>query len=260
MKKLFLLLAGIAGIVLGASEIPQQKIQCGDTEITLVSRHYWNLNSIDYRGINLCRPRSFFGNVIRFKCGWVGTGHKENKIGEKDVKVKFFADGKEFVPAGQKITAEKFELKKSSILLDVKIDYEICFTADNLIERAKVTVLRDTDVAQFYLFMHPWCGIFTKAECINTDGALEVIDFTKLTKKQSLSRRNITRVNYYAPAEKITAVSTLRTITPAPGGKSAFLFWNRGVDRKLYFQPVPRMKLSAGTVFEYELTTAIEGK
>jgi len=59
MKKLFLLLAGIAGIVLGASEIPQQKIQCGDTEITLVSRHYWNLNSIDYRGINLCRPRSF---------------------------------------------------------------------------------------------------------------------------------------------------------------------------------------------------------
>ena len=260
MKKLFLLLAGIAGIVLGASEIPQQKIQCGDTEITLVSRHYWNLNSIDYRGINLCRPRSFFGNVIRFKCGWVGTGHKENKIGEKDVKVKFFADGKEFVPAGKTLDVKKFEMKKSSVLLDLKIDYTISFSADKLVERAKVTVLKDTEVAQFYLFMHPWCGIFTKAECVNADGSIESIDFSRMAKKQSLTKRGISRVNYYAPAEKITAVSTLRTITPAPGGKSAFLFWNRGVDRKLYFQPVPRTHLAAGTVFEYELTTVIKGK
>ena len=45
-----------------------------------------------------------------------------------------------------------------------------------------------------------------------------------------------------------------------PGGKEMFLFWNRGVDRKLYFKPVTKQKLSAGVSFEYELTTVIEGK
>ena len=260
MKKLLTVLLALAGAVSYSTEVQQQKIKCGDTEILLVSRHYWNLNSIDYKGVNLCRPRSFFGNVVRFKCGWVGTGHKENKIGETGLDVKFFADGKEFVPAGKTLDVKKFEMKKSSVLLDLKIDYTISFSADKLVEQAKVTVLKDTEVAQFYLFMHPWCGIFTKAECVNADGRIESIDFSRMAKKQSLTKRGISRVNYYAPAEKITAVSTLRTITPAPGGKSAFLFWNRGVDRKLYFQPVPRMKLSAGTVFEYELTTAIEGK
>lgn len=260
MKKLWIALLFAAGSVLCGREVEQQRVSCGKSEITLVRRHFWNMNSLDYNGVNLCRKRSFFGNVIRFPNGWVGTGHKENKIGETELSVQFFADGKEFKPNGKLIKAEHFEMKKSSVLLDVKIDYDLVLTAEKLVERAKVTVLRDCEVRQFYLFMHPWCGIFTRAECVQSDGNVEAIDLAAIPEKKTVSRMNVAQIKYFAPQEKISATSLIRAITPAPGGKEAFLFWNRVVDRKLYFQPVSRGKLSAGCVFEYELTTIVKGE
>ena len=262
MKKLlFALLAFAAGtVVLHGAPAVKQIVKCGDYEITLVSHHFWNLNSVDYAGINLCRPQSFFGNVARFKCGWVGTGHLENKIGEKELNVKFFADGKEFVPNGKTVAVNDFEMKKSSVLLDLKIDYTLKFSAGKIVEYAKVTVLRDTELNMLYLFMHPWCALFEYGVYQYADGSEAKIVFDASNLKKIIEKRGVVKVTYFAPKEQLAATTTLKTIKGVPGGKEAFLFWNRGVDRKLYFKPVGKQKLNAGVAFEYELTTVIEKK
>ena len=235
-----------------------QVIKCGETEITLVSRHFWNMNSLDFAGINLCRKLSYFGNVARFECGWVGTGHKENKIGEKELKVQFFADGKEFKPSRKKVEAKKFEMKKSSVLLDLQIDYDLTLEDGKLVERAKVTVLRDTDLKLLYLFMHPWCPLFEDAVCTRADGAEEKMSVSAIPRNKTVTRTDLASVCYIAPKEKLKATSIVKALKPVPRGKELFLIWNRGVDRKLYFYPVHRQKFSAGENFEYELTTVIE--
>ena len=241
--------------VLGATQI----VKCGKTSITLVSRHYWNMNSLDFDGINLCRNRSYFGNVARFNCGWVGSGHKENKIGETELKVKFFADGKEFVPSKKVkvIEAKNFELKKSSVLLDLVVEYTLSLEEGKLTERAKVTVLRDTELKLLYLFMHPWCPIFESALCKKADGSEENIRFNEMKIKGTQSKTGLESVTYFAPEKKLTATTALKVIQAVPRGKASFLFWNRGVDRKLYFQPVNNQKFKAGETFEYELTVTI---
>ena len=254
-KYLIIFLAALFCCTLGAKQI----VKCGDTSITLVSRHYWNLNSLDFAGINLCRNRSYFGNVARFNCGWVGSGHKENKIGETELKVQFFADGKEFVPSKKVkvIEAKNFELKKSSVLLDLLVEYTLTLEDGKLTERAKVTVLRDTELKLLYLFMHPWCPIFESAICKKADGSEENINFSEMKIKGVPSKTGLTNVTYFAPKEKLAATTTLNVIKAVPRGKAAFLFWNRGVDRKLYFQPVNKQKFKAGETFEYELTVTI---
>ena len=255
-KYLIIFLAALFCCTLGAKQI----VKCGDTSITLVSRHYWNLNSLDFAGINLCRNRSYFGNVARFNCGWVGSGHKENKIGETELKVQFFADGKEFVPSKKVkvIEAKNFELKKSSVLLDLQIDYDLTLEDGKLVERAKVTVLRDTDLKLLYLFMHPWCPLFEDAVCTRADGAEEKMSVSAIPRNKTVTRTNLASVCYIAPKEKLKATSIVKALKPVPRGKELFLIWNRGVDRKLYFYPVHRQKFSAGENFEYELTTVIE--
>ena len=254
--KIFAVLGAVCAVLsLNATQV----VKCGDTEITLVSRHFWNMNSLDFAGINLCRKLSFFGNVARYECGWVGTGHKENKIGEKEVKVQFIADGKEFqFDRKKKMEAKKFEFKKSSILLDLQIDYTITLEDRKLVERAKVTVLRDTDLKLLYLFMHPWCPLFEDAVCTGTDGTEEKISVSSIPKNKTVSKTGLARVCYFAPKEKLKATSTIKAIKSVPRGKEVFLIWNRGVDRKLYFQPVNRQKFTAGESFEYEMTTVIE--
>ena len=255
LKYLIIVLAALFCCTLSAVQI----VKCGETSITLVSRHYWNLNSLDFSGINLCRNRSYFGNVARFDCGWVGSGHKENKIGETELKVQFFADGKEFVPSKKNkvINAKNFELKKSSVLLDLSIEYTLLLEDGKLTERAKVTVLRDTDLKLLYLFMHPWCPIFDRASCKKIDGSEENILFNEMKIKGTQSKTGLSSVTYFAPKEKLTATTTLKVIKAVPRGKAAFLFWNRGVDRKLYFQPVNKQKFTAGEAFEYELTVTV---
>ena len=254
--KFFSVLSAVCALLsLNATQV----VKCGETEITLVSRHFWNMNSLDFAGINLCRNRSFFGNVARYECGWVGTGHKENKIGEKEVKVQFIADGKEFMPdRKKKMEAKKFEFKKSSILLDLQIDYTITLEDRKLVERAKVTVLRDTDLKLLYLFMHPWCPLFEDAVCTKADGTEEKLSVSAIPQNKTLAKTGLASVCYTAPKEKLKAISTIKAIKPVPRGKEAFLIWNRGVDRKLYFQVVNRQKFSAGESFEYEMTTVIE--
>ena len=241
--------------VLGATQI----VKCGKTSVTLVSRHYWNMNSLDFDGINLCRKLSYFGNVARFNCGWVGSGHKENKIGETELKVQFFADGKEFVPSKKSkvVEAKNFEFKKYSVLLDLAVEYNLSLEDGKLTERAKVTVLRDTELQLLYLFMHPWCPIFESAICKKADGSEETVNFNEMKIKGVQNKTGLASVTYFAPEKNLTATTALKVIEAVPRGKESFLFWNRGVDRKLYFQPVNKQKFKAGESFEYELTVTI---
>lgn len=150
-------------------------------------------------------------------------------------------------------------MKKSSVLLDLHIDYTLTLTPEKLIERAKVTVLRDTNVKILYLFMHPWNALFEQAICQSGDGTEEIISFNEIPGKKTFSRKNLNRICYTAAKEQLRAATSVKTITPAPGKKERFLFWNRGIDRKLYFQPVNNQELKAGTVFEYEMSVEIAG-
>ena len=76
------------------------QVTCGAVKLELAKHLFWNLNGIWYEGTQVCRKgKGFYGTVIAFSgLGWVGTGHLENKIGEKEVKVSFLLDGREWQP------------------------------------------------------------------------------------------------------------------------------------------------------------------
>ena len=262
MKKfLFTVGALLLFVTLNAALPPVISIRCGKLDFKLSNYQSWNLSEINFNKVNVCRNISYFGNVAMFKINgkdsWVGSGHKDNgKKGETDVKVQFFADGKEFTPDKKIREVTEFELKKSSVLLDLKIEYTLKVKDSEIYEHAKITVLRDNYVRLLYLFMHPWCPIFTRADFDFGNGKIETVE---LAGKRALSRpKGAMSATYYAPEQKFITTTHVKAIKPFYNGEdNMFHLWNRGDkhDRKLYFQAVSKRNMKAGESGEYEAVT-----
>ncbi len=262
MKKKFIFAAIFAVCAaLNAALPPVISFRCGALDFKLTKYQSWNLGGIDFNGVNVCRSASYFGNVAMFdlngKTGWVGSGHKDNnKIGETDVQAKFFADGAEFVPDKKLRTVKEFELKKSSILHHLKIEYTMKIKDNTLYEHAKITAVQDTDVKCLYLFMHPMCPIFTSAKFDYANGKSETVDFAG--KRFQIKKNGTPLSTYSAPEKGIIVTTQVKAIKPfLNGADDKFDIWNRGdkADRKLYFMALRKRQLKAGDSAEYECVT-----
>ena len=265
MKKLlFSVGASLLFAALNAALPPAITVRCGALDFKLTQYQSWNLGGIDFNGVNVCRSASYFGNVAMYdlngKTGWVGSGHKDNnKVGETDVQVKFFADGAEFVPDKKMREVKEFELKKSSVLHHLKIDYILKIKDNGIYEYARITAVQDTDVKCLYLFMHPMCPVFTSAEFAYGNGKVEKVEFAG--KRFQIKKTGTPLATYFAPEKGIVATTQVKAIKPfVNGADDKFDIWNRGdkADRKLYFMALRKRQLKAGDSAEYECFTKFE--
>ena len=232
------------------------QVQCGRLEIFLDSRFFWNLNGIKRNNVMIGRQdRGFYGTVIRYNVGWVGTGHLENKIGEKDVQVKFFCDDKEFTPAGKKISCRKFVMKKSSLLHHARLDYTLILEDDLLTETAKLQFFQDEKIPVAYNFMHPWHSAFENYRAVSASG--EVVSGTMPDKENGkmLTFSEPEMASFYSAKLGMAIFSKVRADNNSPAG--SWLFWNRGSnDRKLYYRPLHQTPVKAGSIMQWTMTTA----
>lgn len=262
MKKfLFTAVIMFVSVILNAALPPLISIRCGKLDFKLSKFQSWNLSEINFNNVNVCRNISYFGNVAMFKIngkeGWVGSGHKDNdKKGETELEVHFFADGKEFTPDKKLREVKEFELKKSSVLLDLKIEYTLKVKDSEIYEHAKITVLRDNYVRLLYLFMHPWCPIFTRADFDLGNGKVKTAELAG--KRELVRTPGAMLARYFAPEQKFVTTTQIKAIKPFCNGENnMFHLWNRGDkhDRKLYFQAVSKKNMKAGETGEYEAVT-----
>ena len=262
MKKKFVFAALFAICAAVSAALPPAiTLKCGELDFKLTQYQSWNLGGIDFNGVNVCRSASYFGNVAMYvlngKDGWIGSGHKDNnKIGETDVQVKFFADGVEFLPDKKRREVKEFELKKSSVLHHLKIEYTLKIKDNTLYEHAKITAVQDTYVKCLYLFMHPMCPVFTSAKFDYGSGKVETVDFTG--KRFQIKKAGTPLAVYFAPEKQIVADSQVKAVKPfVNGADDKFDIWNRGdkIDRKLYFMALRKRQLKAGDNAEYECVT-----
>ena len=233
------------------------QVQCGKLEIFLDSRFFWNLNGIKRNDVMIGRQeRGFYGTVIRYDIGWVGTGHLENKIGEKDVQMKFFCDDKEFTPDGKKISCRKFMMKKTSLLHHAKVDYTLILEDDLITETAAIRFLKDEEIQIAYNFMHPWHSAFENYRTISTSG--KAVSGTMPEKENN--KRYVFDEPYAASfysEELKTAIISKVTCHNSPAG--SWLFWNRGQnDRKLYYRPLLQSQVKAGDSMRWTMTTSFK--
>ena len=124
------------------------------------------MSSIYYKGNCAATPTGWYGTVLGYnKTGWVGSGHMENKIGEKIEALKFYVNGKtilfEELKKQPDIQCESFELNKTSILLDVKLNYKMKLTDNILAEESRLAIIRKCNIGVVYNFMHCWNNDFT---------------------------------------------------------------------------------------------------
>lgn len=102
------------------------------------------------------KERGSTGRFIAFSgLGWVGTGHLENKIGEKEVKVSFLLDGREWQPGAMPAKGKSFTMKKSALLHQVRLEYEVHLENSRLRETARIHVEKNSRIGIMYHFMPP---------------------------------------------------------------------------------------------------------
>ena len=156
----------------------------------------------------------------------------------------------------KKREVKEFELKKSSILHHLKIEYTLKIKDNTLYEHAKITAVQDTYVKCLYLFMHPMCPVFTSAKFDYGSGKVETVDFTG--KRFQIKKAGTPLAVYFAPEKQIVAASQVKAVKPfVNGADDKFDIWNRGdkIDRKLYFMALRKRQLKAGDNAEYECVT-----
>lgn len=232
------------------------QVTCGAVKLELAKHLFWNLNGIWYEGTQVCRKgKGFYGTVIAFSgLGWVGTGHLENKIGEKEVKVSFLLDGREWQPGAMPAKGKSFTMKKSALLHQVRLEYEVHLENSRLRETARIHVEKNSRIGIMYHFMHPWEAIFTEYLLHDRNGGIKEGKFDASNRNRLVPEPFLLFAAFYAPKEKIGFVSRVTAEKPITG-KDEWILWNRGSDRKLYYVPVRTATLKSGNSYEWSMTT-----
>lgn len=257
-RTLCLILAGYALAVSLAAQTPPRaiRIECGDIRIELASRFFWNLNGIWYKGENIClQNRGFYGTVAYFDpLGWVGTGHLENKIGETELNVAFSVDGEPWQPSNTPVKCTRFEMKKTSLLHQLRLEYILKLENNRLTEYAAVTVENDCRIRNFYHFMHPWAPLFTEYLAGDREGKATSGAFSAAERETIVSKKPDWAA-FYAPKEQFGMISAVRDKSAPPVTNDGWLFWNRLDDRKLYYVLPGNVTLNKGQRFESGMIT-----
>lgn len=247
-------LAALTAFACGAA--PEQfNIRSENTEITLSPELFWNLNGIAYRNKLIGRQdHGFYGTVIRYDVGWVGTGHLENGIGETELELAFTKDGKPFTPAGENIVCKSFTMTKRAKLHHAELTYTLKLENDTISESAQLRFLKDQPLKIVYNFMHPWHHTFENFRLISTDGKSEQGAMPVAQKGKMLIFPRPQTASFYSEKFKLALFSTVTAEKNSPLGD--WLFWNRGEqDRKMYFRPLNNRNVSAGEVMRWSMVT-----
>jgi hypothetical protein len=232
-----------------ADELPDTiQVTSGDVEIELGARVFWNLNGIRYQGKSVCQKgKGFYGTVLSFSgLGWVGTGHLENKIGETEIKCEFTVDGKPWAPAAEPVKCNRFEMKKSSLLYQVRVEYRLLVENNRIREDVKLTAEKDSKLGVVYHFMHPWEPMFTEYLLCNRDGQEDRDVFSDKNLRIIMPFLKPDWASFYAPAEQLGLLSVVRDTSNPPVPADEWLIWNRGRDRKLYYVAARKADWKAG--------------
>ncbi len=212
------------------------QVQNGKIKIELLKRSFWNMNGIWYDNVEICRKgTAWYGTVIATKTGFVGSGHMENKIGEKDVKVEFFLDGKQWTPVTGVTECKSFEMRKKSLLMTLLTEYTLKLENEAIMERVS---MKNTDSKNYYVsvlynFMHPWHSRFTDYSVTGRDGTGKSGIFSD-NKREEFKGKFPQKASFSSSSDNIAFTSQLTSETDL--GKQDFWFvWNRNSDRKLYY-------------------------
>ena len=254
IKLFFLLLLFAVGAIF-AKEADMLQVKCGKVEIFLAPQFFWNLNGIKRNNVMIGRQDlGFYCTVIRYDVGWVGTGHLENKIGETDVRVRFFCDGTEFVPAGKKITGKKFVMEKTSVLHNAGLRYTLTLEDDLLTETAELHFLKDEKLRVAYNFMHPWESSFEHFRTLSASGKIDCGIMPDAENGKMLTFTQPLAASFYSEKLSTALISTVKSENSSPA--NSWLFWNRGGnDRKLYFRPLHQYRVKAGEKMQWTMRT-----
>ena len=241
---------------LTSTAAPEQlNIRSQNIEITLSPKLFWNLNGIVYRNKLIGRQNhGFYGTVIRYDVGWVGTGHLENGIGETELKLTFTRDGKPFTPEQEQIECRSFSMIKHSKLHHAELIYTLKLENDTLTESAELHFLKDQPLKIIYNFMHPWHHTFENFRLISADGKIEQGVMPIDQKGKMLIFPRPLPASFYSDKLNVALFSTVSASQNSPLGD--WLFWNRGEqDRKMYFRPLFNKSVAKGEVMKWSMTT-----
>jgi hypothetical protein len=236
------------------------QVKNGKIKIELLKRSFWNMNGIWYDNIEICRKgTAWYGTVIATKTGFVGSGHMENKIGEKDVQVEFFLDGKPWTPVAGVTECSRFEMKKKSLLMVLLTKYTLKLENEGITERVSIknTASKNYYVSVLYNFMHPWHSRFTDYSITGHSGTVRSGIFSN-TKREEFKGKFPQKASCSSSSDNI-AFTSLLTSEPELGKQDFWFVWNRKSDRKLYYG-VSGKSFEPGREYVWNMTTSFAKK
>ena len=212
------------------------QVQNDKVKIEILKRAFWNMNGIWYDNVEICRKgMGWYGTTVTNKSGCVGSGHMENKIGEKDVQVEFFLDGKPWTPVAGVTECKSFEMRKKSLFYALFAEYTLKLENEAIIERMS---MKNTDSKRFYAsvvynFMHPWHPRFTNYSITGRDGTVKSGVFSD-TKREEIRVKLPQQATFSSSSDNL-AFTSLLTSPEGLEKQEFWLAWNRNSDRKLYY-------------------------
>ncbi len=255
MKKILMIVSLMALFAVSGADLPKEfSINCGNLKVSFSARTFWNLRSINFNGKNVTSTKSWYGTVTAGQPGikgWVGSGHMENGIGEKNLKLSCKLDGKEWIPVAGETTGKEFELSKESDLGFMHLAYNIKISGDTITEEVKFNMLERKAIL-IYHFMLPLDNSFNSYTFQNISG--EVTNGNFEGKEKNINLKNPSVFTAHSPKLQTKVICKLEN-ADAVGKNSYIRLHDRASFRKLYFGPAPRIKISAGKVYTQKMTT-----
>jgi len=252
MKKLFLFLF-LAGICAGAAELPKRfTVVSGDLKVDVSKESFWNISGARYRGKIVARPTSWYGTVTAGQSGlkgWIGSGHMENGIGEKNLKVTFKVDGKEWTPVAGEVSAGCFEIERESDLGHMHLKATVKISGDTISEHVW-TNMNKASMILIYHFMYAWNTPYSEYAFRSADGKVSEGKFAG--KKDNLYFPVPEKFGVYSAADSVGAVVALKSVAPM-GDDAEIRIHDLPYFYKFYFVPTTRArkKLVPGKTYEY---------
>lgn len=253
-NRILFMLSVLSVLAVSGTELPDKfQVKCGEITVGVSKRSFWNLNGIWFKGTECCFANTaWYGTTTSYGKGWVGSGHLENGIGEKEVGVKFFLNGAVWHPVSGQTAAESFEYEKTSLVGEMQLKYSVKVSPEKIVELVEMRMRRPMGMTVYH-YMHPWNRIFTEYLFIDRNGEKQSGVFAS-DKRDMKFLKHPFRFAGYSPRMKTGFIQELESISPITQ-EETFLLWNRLSDRKLYFVPVREKKVPANVDFKWSMTT-----
>lgn len=242
MKKIILLVCSIFLLSFAEAEnISNAKglftLKCGDYAIEVSQECKYTLASIKWKDYKIIPISGYNGTVLVYPTGMVGCGHTEGGLIEDIKSFSITADGVDFKPEpGKTYTAQKFIMKKVSMLSNLQLTGEIEITGTEIKVNRDVLAVESQKITNLYIFMFCFSNKFKAWYAKSIDGKFAEGEFTD--SENFLMNTDVRWAAMFDPAAK-KGVGFVYQV-PALGKDKKTTFWDRKVYHKFYlFLDVP---------------------